>query len=505
MKISTFFFLTVIACCTSCSKLEEDTSQVRDFDTYFQTEGEANFFTAQVYGGWFPHWHYAGYWLLSEIVTDELARVNRHAIFGWGWEEPQQHDFQHYYLQYEISSNWNDQYFNINRCNRHIKLLEESSYPEIVAPFIAELKVYRTFFYLRLIDEFGNVPIVETADPAIPPCTSTRQEVFDFIEKSVLENIGLLSKQPSSANYGRINYYVAQAILAKLYLNAAVYTGQPAWEKAAAACDAIIADGKYSLATNYFDNFKIHNEHSPELIFAAVCVENNCGYPPYTFSLSPAHLGAILNVPYISFTEELIVPPDFYGTFEAGDERIKSFYIGPQFDAQGNPILDPSHPDPDGPQLNYTPDFDIDNPLHQDGIRFAKYEIPTDCNGNNLYSCLNLSHDVPVFRYADILLMKAEALFRLGNNLNEALSLVNAVRERSGATVFTALSLENILAERGRELFLEGWRRSDLIRFGKFNDAWWNKGPDADDHVNLFPIPQNNIYDSPCLLQNPGY
>jgi hypothetical protein len=376
----------------------------------------------------------------------------------------------------------------------------------VVQPYLAELKVFRAYFYLQLIDLYGNVPIVETSSPNPLPCTRSRQEVFDFIEKSILDNLAHLEKDNGEIRNDRINYYSAQAILAKLYLNAGVYTGVPTWDKAAAACDAIISSGQYALLDYYFDNFNSFQTGTRETIFAAICQYDQPCWLPYHFSsLAPVHLAMLKNIATIGFPDDLVVPPDFYDLFDVDDIRLKMFYQGPQLDAQGNPILDDQADDPDGPALNYTRDFDILNPLRQDGIRFAKFEI-TDCQTNdNFLTCYYSDLAFPIFRYSDILLMKAEALLRQNTDPGTALSLVNEVRERSGANPLGELTLDELLAERGRELFAEGWRRSDLIRFGKFNDARWQKEADADDHVNLFPIPQNNSYNSPCMVQNPGY
>ena len=173
--------------------------------------------------------------------------------------------------------------------------------------------------------------------------------------------------------------------------------------------------------------------------------------------------------------------------------------MGPQFTSAGDPVIDDAaeSDDPDGSQLNFTPEiFSLTRALRQQGARIGKFEFRQG-------HLANLSNDFPVFRYADVLLMKAEAEFRLGNSA-VALSLVNQVRARAGVAPFTSLTADNLLAERGREMFAEGWRRSDLIRFGKYNDAWWEK-PVSSSTVNLFPIPLPQIDANPNLTQNPGY
>ncbi|MEL7004507.1 MAG: RagB/SusD family nutrient uptake outer membrane protein [Bacteroidota bacterium] len=136
------------------------------------------------------------------------------------------------------------------------------------------------------------------------------------------------------------------------------------------------------------------------------------------------------------------------------------------------------------------------NSLRQAGVRVGKFEF---ANGNSRH----LSNDFPLYRFGDMLLIKAEALWRQGDDAG-ALDLVNQIRARAGATALSSIDADALLAERGRELFAEGWRRSDLIRFGRFNDAWWEK-PASDAFRNLFPIPQNSIDVNADLVQNPGY
>ena len=115
-----------------------------------------------------------------------------------------------------------------------------------------------------------------------------------------------------------------------------------------------------------------------------------------------------------------------------------------------------------------------------------------------------MNNDFAIFRYADVLLMKAEARWRLNPGDGEALMLVNQIRARAGLEPFVTLTAENLLAERGREFFAEAMRRSDLIRFGKWGEPWWEK--DASDPIReIFPIPEVQLQENPNLRQNPGY
>jgi len=154
-----------------------------------------------------------------------------------------------------------------------------------------------------------------------------------------------------------------------------------------------------------------------------------------------------------------------------------------------------------GAPLSFTPEVNIIEKganLEVTGIRAYKYPIDYVHADNGF-----VDNDYPYFRYADVLLMKAEALLRT-NNAAGALTIVNNIRADRGATPLASLTLDNLLDERGRELYLESWRRQDLIRFGKFLQPWQEK-PASDPRYLLFPIPNGQLAANPNLVQNPGY
>ena len=186
---------------------------------------------------------------------------------------------------------------------------------------------------------------------------------------------------------------------------------------------------------------------------------------------------------------------------EYGNQQVRSnFHAGPQFKSDGvTPLIDSGFDDPDGEHIVFTPEINEHSPgcYRQAGARVGKYQF-------SLGSTNNLNNDFPIFRFADILLAKAEALWNMNSGDADALALVNQVRQRAGADAFTELTADNLLAERGREMFYEGWRRSDLIRFGQWT-AEWDFKPASGDHTTLMPIPANQIAANPNLQQNPGY
>lgn len=383
----------------------------------------------------------------------------------------------------------------------------------------SEARFVRAFAYFLMIDLFGNVPLVTTAtyDPNNTPKQNTRAEIYKFVEDELDE----LSKTalPETSVYGRVNRYTAKTLLAKLYLNAEVYlgSGNAKWQEVVNLTQEIMTGSDYILENNFKDVFKWDNFNSKEIIFAMVC---NSSYSTpenisYLFSIGD------LRAKYGSFASGwngASVTPTFYRSYDdANDVRLEAFIVGPQFDTQGNPIMqnddfgtnrqltyyidyEDRNPDPNH-EKTYHP---VDNADHWDGGRGGKYLM--DGIGGTMVE-RGLNNDMPILRYADVLMMRAEALFRLDPSSSEALTLVNQVRTRNGNnSVYTLPSLteENLLAERGREFAWEGWRRNDQIRFGTWGDAWDFKAA-SDAKYKLFPIPQVQIDSNPNLKQNDGY
>lgn len=439
-------------------------------------------------GNWGGH---NSLWSLQEISSDEMVITQKGADWedGGQWIRVHQHEYQP--TEQSVGNGWSYCFGSI--ANVNLLLLQ---FGELEA-LRAELEVLRALNYLWLIDAYGNVPIIREDDTDPTPATNTRQEVYNFIESSILDN---LDKLPREASYASINYYVAQTILAKLYLNAEVYTGTAQWQKAADAATEVIDGGTYSLASNFFSNFSTNNRGSSENIFVIPYDENTGGgfnLAQMTLHYSSQATFNLQEQPWNGYSSL----EEFYNSFENNDARKLGFLEGPQFASDGSRLEDLSaeDSDPDGAPLTFTPFISElrPNALRQEGVRVGKFEFQSGAGQS-------LSNDFPIFRLADVMLMKAEALWRINAGSTEALSLVNQIRDRSGADALASLTADNLLAERGRELFAEGWRRSDLIRFGRFNDTWWEK-PASDVTKNLFPIPQGQRDSNPDLLQNPGY
>jgi len=536
MKKIKKLFITVmvgflILAIPSCTDLEEETLSILTPDNFFQNEEEFQSTLGSAYTGLYPFIQHV--WVLAELTSDEMVLPVR----GNSWGRPLQREMHLNTWRSghaRIGDLWNFLFAGVATTNRLIFQLEEVGVDETAA-FIAEMKTFRALWYLYIIDFFGNVPIVDkfdVADDFAPSNNNNRAEVYAFIEADILGSLSALTQDVNQNTYGRINYWVAQTILAKLYINAEVYTGTAQWDKAEAAIDEIMNSGLFSMSANYFDNFNLSNSNSLEFILAIPYDEINAGgfdvymgamlassRLTYNRTQSPWNGYAVVADFYESYIDPVANPGSqgdvigMDGSITTGTEdvRLAGFIAGPQYEFDGvtritDPAFeepdpyDPEKPfDPDGAPVNYTPFINEFQPnaLRQAGARIQKWEYEIGSVSRNM------NNDYAIFRYTDILLMKAEVRLRQ-SDAAAGLPLVNMIRSRAGVDDYTVLTLDNLLAERGRELFGESWRRSDLIRFGVNNEAWWAK-PATSATVNLFPIPQVQMDANANLTQNPGY
>lgn len=488
----------------SCTNLDETLYSQLDNDNFLQTEEEISSALGAAYSGLRTFQKNDHMWTIY-CTTDEVAVPGRTGG-DWAGDGQDQQMTDHKWIANNrfYRGTWEAFFAQVNTCNRLIYQLEQID-PAKYASYISEVKTIRALWYLWLIDMWGNVPIVDRFD--VPsgylPSTNTRKEVYDFIEKEINDNIANLTKDKSSLTYARADYWTAKAILAKLYLNAEVYTGTPQWQKSLDACNEIITSGKFSLTNTYRENFISKNEGSSEAIFAIpfddIYTEWGWILPLVSLHYSSQQTFNMTNGPW----NGLSVQTEFFYMYEDNDIRKSdNFLWGPQYSSTGEPITDSGYEkdlDPDGPQVNFTPEFvSLYNTIRQSGVRIKKWEIEMGSNGF-------LNSDFFPFRYSDIVLMKAEILWRINPASTEALTLVNQFRTRAGVTPFDALTEKDLLEERGRELFMESWRRSDMIRFGKFNDPTIFKPYKSEEFRRLYPVPKDQLDANPNLKQNPGY
>ena len=512
--------LSLVAVCLvifapGCTDLDEEIFSQVTADNFFQTEDELISALGAAYTSLYGYMGTTSLYAAQEVSSDEMVVPTRGPDWGDGGHWVRLH--QHLWTAEDptTTNTWNFLFGGVNACNRLIFQFTELQNP-LTDPFISELQALRAVYYLWLMDLYGNVPLSTDFTETDPPATSSRQEIYNFVESELTAALPSVSPNVDGTTYGRVNQMVVQMALAKLYLNAEVYTGTPQWQKCADACNAIINSGNFNLEPNYFTNFDLDNSGSSEFILAI----------PYDAVFAGGFNIVMQSLSYISQqTYNLAAQPwngwcsleEFYNSYEDGDIRKGqesteegpytgrgNFLVGPQWDISGKVRLEDagttaSGIDPDGPPFTYRAFINEIAPeaWRESGARVSKFEF--EVGGQP-----DMSNDFPIFRYADVLLMRAEALWRMDAGSSEALDLVNQIRARAGVDAFTELTAENLLAERGREMFVECHRRSDQIRFGVFNDAWWEK-PANEEFKQLFPIPKPQLDANPNLQQNPGY
>ncbi len=512
--------LLITSCClivvTACTNLEQEVFSELTPDNFLQTEEELVAAIGPAYTSLYPYMGTTSLWAAQEISSDELVVPTRGADWDDGGHWVRLH--QHAWTPDDptINNTWDFLYNGVFTCNRLLFELEELDRP-ITIPFSREIRVLRAIYYLWLLDVYGNVPIITShiIDDFFPR-TVPREKVYEFVESELLRNLPSVTKKVDGTTYSKVNQMVVHAALANLYLNAQVYKDSSEWPKAIAACDVIIDSGNYQMERDYFANFDVDNASSSEFIFAIPYDATYAsGLQIAVHTLSPLH----------QQTYDLAISPlngwctlkEFYDSYEDGDIRKGmpsteegpfmgrgNFLVGPQWDLSGVVRLMDTNAvntsiDPDGPPFTLRSEINelFPSAWNEAGARIGKYEI-------EIGGTFDMNNDFPIYRYTDILLIKAEALWRKNPNDIEALELVNQVRARAGVIPFTELTAENLLAERGREFFAESKRRTDLIRFGKFTDAWWEKNL-QESCKTLFPIPQNQLDANPNLFQNPCY
>lgn len=524
----------LLAGSSACTNLLDDSyGQVVSENYAPKTEEEVSYLVNAAYIPWretLLQWN--GVVRSQELSADQDVIPARLGI-GWvdGYIYKRWHEHTWTTEDDGVLQGWERTYNGINTCNRILSQIEEGVITVDEAtrePLIAELKVLRASYYYILVDLYGNVPIVTDFKDSSLPKQSTRKEVFDFIIKEVTENIDLLSETPRGYYYGRFNKWAAHTLLAKMYLNAEIWSGTPQWQKCIDECDAVIdfanSSNEYALEANQKNVFVTNNENSKEIIFALpfdeIYVTGWNDFDFHMYTLAPE------NQDTYQFTERpwggVCAIPQFIDTFHPDDLRLAQNYIqGQQYTASGE-ILQRS--DGEGPLIytNSVPSIDASDV--DDGYRWGKFEYAQGITNR-------LSNDWPLFRYADILMMKAEALMRSGQP--GAGELVTEVRKRAFEDINDAIVTdqqleegscydygrrdENLetyeggedikygrfLDELGWEFCQEGRRRQDMIRFGVFTTKSWFSHDKSNPNRNLYPIPNKIMLTNSNLTQNP--
>lgn len=443
---------------------------------------------------------------MNEITSDEMIVPTRGNDWydGGQWQSLWLHKFK---PDVFVDGGWSDLNKGIGQVNFILNTLANlPTKPANYNNIVAELKVLRAYYLLLFTDMFGSVPLVKdfNTDPT-KVTQSSRADVYAFLESELTTNVPLLTTTVDKTTYGKMTQYGGYMVLAKLYMNAQVYTGTAQWTKAIAALNQVISSNKYSMGA-YFDNFSVNNQGSTENIlvvpFDKVQIGNNNWEMQTLHYQSQATFG-LSGQPWNGFCSTAAT----YNQYETADKRKAQFLAGQQYAADGiTPLKDTQT----GLNLIFQPNFtDLSSSadtFRLVGARNVKYAPESGTAGSQ-------SNDLVLFRLADAYLMLAEASMHTGDN-GTALTMVNKVRERAGVADWTGTDLtwDNLLKERGRELAWEGWRRQDLIRFQVATGTPYFTGArvpvktdDGDTHTFIFPIPAPELLSNGNLKQNPGY
>lgn len=547
-KKSIYSLLSVCAIVVACTDLEEEL--VSDFTEGITvpgvnidvaaTDGSSQAVQDQI-GAAFEKLRngtagHHNYWSIQTVSSDEMQVGQKGGDWydGGIWLDMHKHEYTG--ASAPLRDTWNTQYNAISEINATF------AKSGLSANEIAQLKVLRAFFYWRLMDVFGNVKIVKSVGEDAPQ--SSRVDVFKFVESEILDALGVSAVSASmdltnsdlstSPKKYRINQYAAVGLLSRIYLNAEVYSGTPRYQEAADAASWVIDNGPYELTTKA--NSKVKNlakvanpgdNTNPMLIN-----DELVGYPAMFAPNNQDNVELIWTVPFDGVTGGgmnfhmmgLHQPSQFtfnfdsqpwngyqtltalYNSYEAGDVRKHSnFLVGQQYSYAGLPLNDWAADDFDSSGqkslgLAYTPEINQLAPdsERQSGARMYKFS-------HAQFERNEKSNDFPILRLSEMYMNRAEALARAAGDWSLALDDVNVIRKRAEVNAYTSIDADEFLAERGREFYQESHRRTDLIRFGKYGDAWQFKSA-SPEYKTLMPIPTDAITASNgSLSQNPGY
>ena len=511
------------------SQYTEDPSQNSGVDPMIVVEAKM----ADVY------YHLAGtlgrrYMEAQCLASDEFTSL----AFAGGYYDSgtYAHQALHCSSPNDASIGWYDDVTaGITKANTILEDLGSGASAQMKAP----ARAIRAYYTWILMDNYGDTPILDKvqSEGSVVP-RSSRKEVAEWIESELNDIIPALTDDVTENTYGKPTKWMAEALLAKLYINWPVYTAEsvdqydaataanPKLDACIAACDDIINSGKFNLGSvDYLHKFSYDNGWKVEDFIYAIPYDaiNRQGMQyarPRTFkdmkNLLPNVYGSADKFTQ-SFGGNMVVTPEFAKLFSLdGDIRNLSILRGDVYVRDPKTLRPTTEPFMyKDNQVHFTEDITLakkDNTIevgndanaYQQGCHSIKwFTTPADYNNGR-----NQSNDLPIFRYADILLMKAEALTRQGSS--GAKALFNQIRTYAGApTIANEPTLQEIYDERGREFFDENWRRNDMIRFGHYEDEFfphYKDFPDAnfDKRHRIFPVPQNTI-NLNGWEQNPGY
>ncbi len=499
----------------SCTNLDEHIYSQIPKDVFLSDDANIPLYTSR------PYTSLQTWGSEQSMLTLIMQLSNEVAIpkaYNGSWGEARYGEIQSHVIPASnklVRCAWDFCFDGISACNDAIYELQNvENKTETILKSISEIKILRAYYYLLAVDCWGNVPYSVDKAQTDYPEQKDRAFMLDFIENEIKENIDRLDSTVSTSTYGRVTKGMAQFILAKIYLNSQEWIGTPRYDEAESICKEIMDSGNYSLSSTYSANFAINNENGSEAIFAIPhsSVYTNNAFYIYVMTFNE-DLQRAFNIGE-TWNGSMMAQPDFFDSYEDGDTRKDDTWLyGPVYDYTGARFqYDELQSDGSKVAKDYTLTASpIDAGKYTSGIgrfegaRIIKWPYQTD--GTLTSYKISMENDFYLMRYSDVVLMYVEALLRQGRT-SEAAAVPEFVQIRSRAGLApiaeSDLTLDALLLERQHELAMEGWSRQDLIRFGKYTDAWWAKDA-GQPYMRLLPIPSERMGDNPKLKQNEGY
>ncbi len=499
----------------SCFDLDEEVFSQVTAESFGQTEGEVNAIIGPVYN---TLKQYPERWMYLSECSGDMAIVATRK--GGDWFDGGQYRDIHMHTwtanTQAIRNAWNTASTSISTCNLVYETINSN---EVLTgndkeSALAEIRGVRAFWVYAMMDAWGNIPLAVDFNDTELPETKTRQEAFDYIISELTEIKDILRSDVSSSSYGKFTKGTAYTLLAKMYLNADAWGVNSGiadnWQAVIDACDIVMGLG-YELENTWKDNFVTYNDGSKEAILASCQSYNDAG--SYRFRIYSRTLHYKDNIALgasFSASNGICAQEGYCQLFEEEDLRLDgSFLRGPMIDPATGEVIMTAHDRPliHTIELTQIPGSQYEGSTwgqvnQEDGYRCYKWELSKDIVST-------MENDVFLLRYADIYLMKAEALVRKGIDNETATDLVNSIRGRgfgNNSHNYTSVNLDNIALERKLEFAWEMLNRQDIIRFGTFQDARYLKpNTSGQDYRNIFPIPQTVLDANSRLEQNPGY
>ncbi len=496
--IKGFLYISILTFGASCTNLDEE---VLDGQEYLSSGGGTSINATAVlqsaYNGLRDFNGQGMMYALDEMSTDAMVGPTR----GGDWDDNgawRQIHTQTWAPDHgEVKGAWNSLLSNVYNCN----LVIESG--SATASEVMQARFLRAFYYYNVVDLFGQAPYRPAGSNLLDdPLVWTRSEATNYIITELEAIVGTLPARVAG-DASIVNKDAAHFLLAKIYLNKAVFDGSGTF--AAADMTKVVQNVDAmttTLAANYWDNFQPNNNTSNEIVFSSKNIQGGDGGNMQ----SKWRMGTHYNQTPSGWNGFATVA-EYYNRFNASDSRGNystpaiistignpvGFNIGQQYAPGGvTPLMDRNNN-----PLSYTSALTLITSgvtLETAGIRGMKY-VP------DAGSLDKPDNDLVLMRYSDALLMKVEAILRGGSG--SAGTILTDIATRAGVAA-APNTLDGVYAERGRELWWEGYRRNDMIRFGKFLDARALKPYTSADKYLLYPIPADALFNA-NLQQNPGY